>query len=92
MNGERGRPARGVWRPAKHIFVPYPRRTATFCASSLQRTIAENRGGVRRVTHRTTTGTVALPNSPDWLDSSLSKSVKTIQLGFDRVLPHRKYL
>ena len=36
MNGERGRRARGGWRPAKHIFAPHPWRRPTASASSFQ--------------------------------------------------------
>src|SRR5208283_1034747 len=59
--GERGRLARSVWRPAEHIFARYRSHRATLRTSTIQKQMVENRGGVRRETPRTTTGTVALP-------------------------------
>jgi len=56
--------ARGVWRPAKHIFARRLSRRATLCSSICQRPIVENRGGMRGETPGTATGTVALLNQP----------------------------
>jgi hypothetical protein len=55
---ERARPARDVWRPAKHIFARDSSRMAPFRASICPRPVVENRGGVRR------DKTVSLPNHP----------------------------
>ncbi len=61
--GERGRPARSVWRPAEHIFARCRSHRATRCGSKVQRQTVENGGGVRRETALTTT--VALPHHSD---------------------------
>ena len=41
--GERGRLARGGWRPAKHIFAQTPLRRAALCASITQTQTLEQR-------------------------------------------------
>ena len=50
---ERVRPARGVWRPAKHIFARHPPSRAACCLSIGQRPIVEKAGGVLGETPRT---------------------------------------
>src|ERR1019366_7157616 len=52
--GERVRLARGLWRPAKHIFARCPPHLAKLCASICQRPIVENSGdcGARRAAPR----------------------------------------
>src|SRR5208283_2893650 len=62
-SGERGRLARGVWRPAKHTLVRCPvARDDTLGIHSLKTLGGEKRGEVRRETHRTASETLALPN------------------------------
>ena len=67
-------------RPAKHIFARYPARRGC-SAHQYQKLIVENRGGVRRETPRTATGTVALLNHALAMPSqSQSKCVKPVLL------------